>query len=125
MSIYYFDTSAVLKRVLRESYSESFREFLSLRTQAQDPCVSSALLWVEVSRALLRWNPQTAARQGDLALSGIAKFPLTDKTYDRAMNVGAGQLRPLDALPLAAAVQVGAQFLVTYDGRLAESATAV
>jgi uncharacterized protein len=72
--------------------------------------------------ALLRWNPLTAKRQADVALSGIARLSLTDLTYERAMRIGSSQLRSLDALHLAAAIAVGAQFLVTYDHRLTDSA---
>ena len=61
--------------------------------------------------------------QASKALSGIAEFPLSAAVLGRARSVGADELRSLDAIHLASAIAVGAESLITYDSRLADSAS--
>lgn len=58
------------------------------------------------------------------ALAGIAEFPLSESVLVRARQAGDEGLRTLDAIHLASAVAVGADSVLTYDDRLAESAAA-
>ncbi len=55
------------------------------------------------------------------ALSGVAMLHLRDSVLVR----GYGELRSLDAIHLASALEIGADSMLTYDDRLAESAAAV
>ncbi len=50
---------------------------------------------------------------------------LRDSVLVRARRVGYDELRPLDAIHLASALEIGADSILTYDDRLAESAAAV
>ncbi len=54
----------------------------------------------------------------------MAEFPLSDDVVTRAREVGNDELRSLDAIHLASALAVGADTLLTYDMRLADSAAA-
>lgn len=58
------------------------------------------------------------------ARSGIAEFPLRASVLVRARRVGTDQLRSLGGVHLASAFAVGADALLTYDDRLADSAAA-
>ncbi len=87
--------------------------------------VSSSLAWLEDWRALRRAGVPDIATVAELALSGVAEFPLDEVVLLRARRVGQDQLRSLDAMHLAAAIAVGADALLTYDERLASSAQAV
>lgn len=124
--IAYVDSSALLKRVVREDESVSLRAVLTDHHTAGDLLTASALAWVEVWRAVRR-----AAPAGDvddlaaLALSGVAEVPLSDEVLDRARRIGPRPLRSLDALHLASAVGVNASVLLTYDDRLAAAADSV
>ncbi len=121
--IVYVDSSALLKRVVREPESAPLRAVLAHHDEAGDLLVGSGLCWVEVWRALRRAVPPGDVEGlGALALSGIAEFPLTEAVLLRARSVGPDCLRSLDAVHLASAVGVGAVHLVTYDERLAAAA---
>jgi predicted nucleic acid-binding protein len=59
------------------------------------------------------------------ACSGIARQPLGPTVISRACEIGSPDLRSLDAIHLAAAVDLGATEMLTFDRRLAAAATAV
>lgn len=123
MTVIYADTSALLKRVVAEPESAAVRRLLAEQVAAGDVIAASSLAWLEVWRTLRR------AGSGDLtatvasALSGVVEIPLTDELLVRARTVGPDTLRSLDAVHLTSAVAVGATVMITYDRRLAESAT--
>jgi predicted nucleic acid-binding protein len=121
----YTDTSALLKRVVLEPESAAVRALLRSREADGDLLVSSSLAWLEVWRALRRAGLANIEAVAELALSGVAEFPLDEVVLMRARRVGQDQLRSLDAIHLAAAIAVGADSLLTYDERLASSAQAV
>ncbi len=125
MTTVYADTSALLKRVVIEPESGSVGALLRSRVDDGDLLVSSSLAWLEVWRALRRAGLTDVEPVAELALSGIAEFPLDEVVLLRARRVGQDQLRSLDAIHLAAAIAVGADALLTYDDRLASSARAV
>ena len=124
MSVMYVDTSALLKRVIVERESSAVRALLRRTHAAGDLLTSSSLAWLEVWRALRRLGLTNVPAVQRRAMSGIAEFPLADETLVRARRVGSDEVRSLDALHLAAALDVGADSLLTYDNRLAESAKA-
>jgi predicted nucleic acid-binding protein len=121
----YVDTSALLKRVFVEDGSRQVRTILRARNASGDLVASSALAWVEVSRALLRAGVADVAAVLDAACSGIARQPLDSVILTRAHTIGAPNLRSLDAIHLAAAITLGTVEILTFDQRLAEAAIAV
>ncbi|SDI89305.1 Predicted nucleic acid-binding protein, contains PIN domain [Frankineae bacterium MT45] len=123
MSVLYVDTSALLKRVVKEAESSAVAALLSQRHSAGDLLTASSLAWVEVWRALRRGGAPDVEAAAGLALSGIAEHPLDELQLHRARRVGPESLRSLDAIHLAAAIAVGADSVVTYDLRLAEAAS--
>ncbi|WP_375477705.1 type II toxin-antitoxin system VapC family toxin [uncultured Jatrophihabitans sp.] len=125
MTNLYVDTSALLKRVFIETESAQVRAILRSRNAAGDLLASSALAWVEVSRALLRAGVTDAGTALNTACSGIARQPLDSATLTRARTIGAAYLRSLDAIHLAAAITLGAVEILTFDQRLAEAAETV
>ena len=125
MTVLYVDTSALLKRVFVEADSMAVRTMLREAYTRGDLLTASSLAWVEVWQSLRRAGVPDVDGTGDVAVSGIAEFPLTDAVLVRARHVGQQGLRSLDAIHLASAIAVGADGLVTYDQRLAESASAV
>ena len=128
MALFYADASALVKLVRDEPESDALRAFL-----ADSDIVSSELVLTEVPRAIRR----AAARDPRLtldvlihraeeALEGVALLPL-----ERAVLLAAGALaepalRALDAIHVAAAVDLApVDGFVTYDERQAAAARLV
>ncbi|TAM70431.1 MAG: PIN domain-containing protein [Microbacteriaceae bacterium] len=122
----YVDSSALIKRAIEEPESDALVAHLETRVEDGDTLVSSSLAWVEVTRALRtrldHEHPSTVAELTDVALSGIAEFPLDARVVALARRIGPPLLRTLDALHLASATLLDADLLVVYDGRLAAAA---
>ena len=114
MSLYYADTSAVIKLLVEETYSKVFAAFYDSHADAE--WVSSALLRIELTRAVARAMP---------ALLPDARDLLTAFSYEAAMGEPDRSLRSLDAIHLATARIFGPDLdaLVTYDNRLATAAS--
>jgi predicted nucleic acid-binding protein len=121
VSLYYADTSAVIKLLAQEEHSGAFAEFYD--TEADAEWVSSALLRIELTRAVLRAMPTLlpGARELALAFSYIA---IDDDVVEGAMNEPDRGLRSLDAIHLATARILGQDLdaFVTYDDRLGQAA---
>ncbi|MET8834797.1 type II toxin-antitoxin system VapC family toxin [Micromonospora sp. NPDC004540] len=124
----YLESAAVIKMLRREEETPDLIAWLN--DHAGAPLVSSALVEVEVPRALRRAAPQ--------ALVGVPSVlgRLYRVEIDAAVRAAAGAygerlLRSLDAIHLATAEtlarQAGADFVafVTYDRRLLDAAKAV
>lgn len=124
MTIYYVDTSALLKRVVVEAESAAIRILLRQSDAAGDLLTASSIAWLEVWRSLRRAGVADIDAAAQATLSGVAEFPLDDAVLARARRTGRDDLRSLDAIHLACAIAVGADAIVTYDGRLASSAAA-
>jgi predicted nucleic acid-binding protein len=120
----YVDSSALLKRVFIEVESSAVRTLLRDSNAAGDLLAASSLAWLEVWRALRRSGLASVASGVQRALAGIAEFPLSDEVLLSARRAGADGLRTLDAIHLASAIAVGADSVLTYDDRLAESVAA-
>lgn len=122
----YLDSSALIKRTIFEAESGALIDALERHRADGDMLVSSSLAWVEVTRALRtrldHESPTTIAELTDVALSGIAEFPLDARMVALARRVGPPVLRTLDALHLAAATLLDADMMVVYDNRLATAA---
>jgi len=120
--VHYVDTSALLKLVVEEAETPALISWLD-----DDDIIatSSDLTRTELMRAVRRTAPQelTTARR---VLDGLVLTSLTTAIYDAAGRLDPDELRSLDALHLAAALDLGDDLegLVTYDGRLAAAAKA-
>ena len=122
MTTLYVDSSALLKRALKEPQSDAVAEALATANGRGDLLASSSLAWVEIWRSLRRLAVADLPDVVSRATAGIAEFPVSTPTFLLARTVGTDLLRTLDALHLAAAVALGAQELMTYDERMAEAA---
>jgi predicted nucleic acid-binding protein len=121
----YFDSSAVLKRVIEEPESDDVRAVVSHHVREGDLLITSQLAWIEVTRALrMRFDfpYQVAADHTDNALSGMVDYPITDEVHILAERINPNRLRTLDALHVASAMLVGAHLLITYDDRMVDAA---
>ena len=122
MSLYYADTSAVIKLLVDESHSKAFAAFYDAHADAE--WISSDLLRIEVARTVARVRPTLMpdARELLLAFSYIA---IDGEIVEGAMNEPDRSLRSLDAIHLATARILGEELdaLVSYDDRLLGAAT--
>lgn len=121
MSLYYVDSSAALKLLAQESHSIALAAFYD--AHATSSWVSSALLRIEVIRAVTRGLPAVLPEARDLLLA-FDYIGIDDEVVDAAMNEPDRMLRSLDAIHLATARLLGGDLvgLVTYDDRLASAA---
>lgn len=122
MSLYYADTSAVIKLLVEESHSKSFATFYDAHADAE--WVSSALLRIELTRAVTRAMPTLLPDARDLLLA-FSFVAIDDDVVEAAMNEPDRGLRSLDAIHLATARVLGEDLdaLVSYDDRLLKAAT--
>jgi uncharacterized protein len=122
VSLYYADTSAVIKLLAEESHSKAFAAFYDAHTDAE--WVSSALLRIEVIRAVIRARPALLPDARDL-LSAFSFVAIDDDIVEGAMNEPDRGLRSLDAIHLATARVLGDDMnaVVSYDDRLLKAAT--
>lgn len=122
MSLYYADTSAVIKLLAEETHSKAFAAFYDSHADAE--WVSSALLRIEVTRAVARAVPALLPDARDL-LSAFSCIAIDDEIVEAAMDEPDRALRSLDAIHLATARIVGPDLdgLVTYDIRLTTAAS--
>ncbi|MGO8958890.1 MAG: type II toxin-antitoxin system VapC family toxin [Streptosporangiaceae bacterium] len=121
MSLYYADTSAVIKLLAEEAHSKAFAEFYD--TDPHGEWVSSALLRIELTRAVLRAMPALLPDACDLLLA-FSYVAIDDDVVDGAMNEPDRGLRSLDAVHLATARILGPDLdaFITYDDRLGRAA---
>jgi predicted nucleic acid-binding protein len=119
--VIYLDSAAIVKLVRREQHSESLVAWLSERSDA--PLVSSALVEVEVPRALRRCAPQ-ALTAVPAALARLYRIEMDATVRATAAAFQEPSLRSLDAIHLATAQLLASrpdsafEAFVTYDQRL-------
>ncbi|MBO0898919.1 type II toxin-antitoxin system VapC family toxin [Cellulomonas sp. zg-ZUI222] len=118
---YYLDTSALVKLVVDEGETAALREWW--RSHGTTP-VSCDLARTELMRAVRRAAPE-AAVQVHAVLDALVLVSVTARVFDAAGRLEPTTLRSLDAIHLAAALELGDDLegIVTYDERLAEAAT--
>jgi uncharacterized protein len=118
--VYYVDTSALVKLVVDEAETAAL---ISWFDDDEVIAVSSDLTRTELIRAVRRAAPDemTTARR---VLDGVILTNVTPAIYDAAGRLDPDDLRSLDAVHLAAALDLGDDLegLVTYDDRLAAAA---
>lgn len=122
----YLDSSALIKRVIREQESSALAAELDDLARRQALLVSTTLAWTEVARVLRFVRDTTfqdVANELRDALSGIAEHPLDFEIMNLSRRLEPNQLRSLDAIHLAAAIALDVDLLITYDKRLAEATT--
>lgn len=123
----YLDSAAVVKLVRQETNSADLVTWLN--AQGDVPLVSSALVEVEVPRALRRSAPQALVGV-PAAVGRLFRLEIDGTIRATAAAFAEPTLRSLDAIHLATAQvlvnESGAGLLafVTYDRRLLESAKA-
>jgi len=122
VSLYYADTSAVIKLLAEETDSKAFAAFYDDHDDAE--WVSSALLRIEVVRAVARAVPALLPDARDL-LTAFSYIAIDDEIVDGAMNEPDRGLRSLDAIHLATARILAPELdgLLSYDDRLTKAAT--
>lgn len=115
---WYLDTSAFLKLIVDEVSSSAMRDWYSANTQVW----SSQLLCTEALRAAQRL--QIDLRLVEEALDTVTLVLPSVATYASAGRLEPHGLRSLDALHLAAALELGSDLegMVVYDQRLADAA---
>ncbi len=117
---FYLDTSAAVKLVVSEPHSKAMSAWAGAHP---DSVVSSDLLRTELLRATLRGAPDEMPRAREV-LDSITIITLPTPLFERAAELDPTLLRSLDALHLAAALDLGDELdgIVTYDDRLTEAA---
>ena len=122
MSLYYADTSAVIKLLVEESHAKAFAAFYDAHAEAES--VSSTLLRIEVTRVVMRAMPALLPDARDL-LHAFSCIAMDDDIVEGAMNEPDRGLRSLDAIHLATARILAPELdaLVTYDDGLASAAS--
>jgi predicted nucleic acid-binding protein len=118
--MFYLDTSAFLKLIVSEPESQAMREWMA----SSGPCWSSQLLRSEAMRAARRLGVDiTVVHQALEVVSLVTPAP---STFLVGGSLEPPQLRTLDALHLAAALELGDDLdaLVTYDTQMIEGARA-
>ncbi len=121
MSLYYADTSAAIKLLVEETDSRAFAAFYDAHADAE--WVSSALLRIEVTRAVARALPALLPEVRDLLLA-FSCVAIDDDIVEGAMNEPDRGLRSLDAIHLATARVFAPELdaIATYDDRLIKAA---
>ena len=119
-SVWYLDSSAIVKLVAREPQSTALRRFLRHRR----PVVASALARTEVTRGVLALG-DPFLRRADEVLRRIDLVRISNRVLADAGRLEPVELRSLDAIHLATVALFGDSLsgLVTYDGRMSEAAT--
>jgi predicted nucleic acid-binding protein len=121
VSLYYADTTAVIKLLAEEANSRAFAEFYD--NDPDGEWVSSALLRIELTRAVMRAMPALLPNARDLLLA-FSYIAIDDDVVEGAMTEPDRRLRSLDAIHLATARILGPDLdaLITYDDRLGQAA---
>lgn len=117
MSLYYADTSAVVKLFAEETHSRALADFYDSQPNAQ--WVSSTLLEIELIRTVRRAAPVLLTDAKDLLLA-FAYIAIGDDIVDAAMDEPDQALRSRDAIHLATARVLATDLdgFVSYDDRL-------
>jgi uncharacterized protein len=118
----YLDSSAIVKLAVAEPESAALRRYLRRRRSL----ISSALAKAEITRALLPLG-EPAVRRGKEVLSRLELIRISDRILAAAGQLLPADLRTLDAIHLATALELGGELarLITYDERMRAAAAAV
>jgi len=116
LSTLYLDASAITKLVISESETAELQADVS-----KQALITSRVAVVEVGKAVARSNPDADAQP---VLSRFAFVEIDAELAQLAAATGTPELRSLDAIHLASALQLGGVVaaFVTYDDRQAAAA---
>lgn len=116
---FYVDTSALVKLVVAESETAALRAWLESRREL----VACDLARTELMRAVRRAVPDRVLRAREV-LDAVTLVHVTPAVFEDAGRLDPSGLRSLDAIHLAAALDLGDDLdgLITYDDRLADAA---
>lgn len=119
---YYVDTSALVKLVVAEGETVALQAWLA--EQPRDP-VACDLARTELLRAVRRATPDKVLRAREV-LDAVTLMDVTTEIFEAAGRLDPTALRTLDAIHLAAALDLGDDLdgIITYDERLAQTARA-
>jgi predicted nucleic acid-binding protein len=119
---YYLDTSALVKVVVHEPETSALGEWLY---RNDDALVTCDLARAELVRATRRRHPDHVVRARQL-LDALVLTRVTPTMFDQAGRLDPMDLSTLDAVHLAAALDLGDDLVgfVTYDDRLGAAAEA-
>jgi predicted nucleic acid-binding protein len=122
VSLFYVDTSAAIRLLTEESHSKAFAAFYD--QNADSEWVSSALLRIELTRAVIRVMPAMLPDAHAL-LAAFSTIAIDDDIVEGAMNEPDRGLRSLDAIHLATARVLGSELgaVISYDDRLLRAAS--
>lgn len=117
---FYLDTSALVKLVVTEPETRALRAWLR---RGQRTTISSDLARTELMRAVRRGAPNRIARAREV-LDSLELIVLDTALFESAGRLDPEILRSLDAIHLAAALELGDDLegLLTYDNRLGAAA---
>lgn len=117
---HYVDASAAVKLVVEEAETEAIRRWAE---EVQGRLITSDLTRTELIRATRRVVPDRLGRANDV-LDSLEIVSLPTNVFRQAGLTEPRTLRSLDAIHLAAALQLGDELdgIVTYDDRLADAA---
>jgi len=117
---HYLDTSALAKLVVAEAETEALLAWVE---QTGGDWVSSDLARTELLRATRRAAPDRLVRAREV-LESVTLVDVTTAVFEAAARIDPPTLRTLDAIHLAAALDLGddLEAIVTYDERLAGAA---
>lgn len=118
----YLDSSALAKLVIDEPETDALRRTLRTATRP----VTSDLARTELMRSVRR-HAEDRMVMARLVLDSVSIMSMPASTFDAAGRLDPANLRSLDALHLAAALELGDDLdgFITYDRRLAEAAMAL
>jgi uncharacterized protein len=119
MAITYIDTSALLKLLVEEEHTDDVRVEV-----ASADLWSSTILGVEAYRASMRLGVPVA--NVERVLASVTLTVPSETTFNTAKSVGQPELRTLDALHLASALELQDDLgaIMTFDRRLAAAGAA-
>ncbi len=118
----YLDSSAFVKLIVAEPESPALRRAIARWPQR----ASSALLRAETIRALRRSGNARHVPAARRVLRAVTMIRIDEPLLDRAADLEPGELRTLDAIHLAAALEIGQDLgvMIAYDVRLRAAAEA-
>ena len=106
----YVESSALVKAFLNEPESDAFRAAVSAHRGAS----SSELAVVEVSRAVARVEDDEGLARARVTFLSFTLLPIERTILDRAARLSPSELRSLDAIHVATALEIGDPDLVFY-----------
>jgi len=117
---FYLDTSALVKLVVHKPETDGLRDWLA--ETPRDPVVCD-LARTELLRAVRRVAPELLV-QARMVLDALTITEVTTAVFEAAGRLDPSILRTLDAIHVAAALDLGDDLegMVTYDERLAQAA---